>query len=179
MEIPRPATGAADEIVDKQQEYTCDHTELETPSGVVRVALPADHFEMRVLQIDCARGLAGVHYSLEEMERWIARIESTPQPKYGEYNSLVHVDAGKITAFIAWSNTSDAGHINYLYTDNVNRRRGIASSLLHLAEENLANKHVTLDSTINAWPFYEKRGYTFVEYPPDRLFKVATLEKYL
>lgn len=149
---------------------------------LIRESRSADFAQMQNLQIDCIRGLVGEYpngtYTAEDMQEWIRRIEST-EPRYGNTNNLVAVDdADNIVAFAAWR-TRYTTKLECLYTAEEYRHRRLGSTLLRMVEQAAIIQDIELRATLNAQPFYEKQGYTFVRYPHDALFRMALMRKRL
>ncbi|HEU5121423.1 MAG TPA: GNAT family N-acetyltransferase [Candidatus Saccharimonadales bacterium] len=149
---------------------------------LIRESSTADFTQMQALQIECIRGLVGEYpagtYTDEDMQEWIRRIRST-EPRYRDTFNLVAVDRmDSIAAFISW-HTRYTTKIESLYVAQEYRNRRLGSALLRAVEQAATIQTIELWATLNAQPFYEKQGYTFVGYPHDALFRMARMRKQL
>ena len=131
----------------------------------IRTAAPSDTQAIARVHQDAIRALAGSHYSQAQLDAWAA-IHS---PAYYErvlsayQEVLVAEQDGRIVA--AGRLDLESGNMQSVYVAPEAAGHGVGSALLEHMEA-LARMHgwpmVHLVASLNAVPFFEKRGYAKV-----------------
>lgn len=147
---------------------------------MTREARPEDYQQLLEIQAECIRGLTQT-YTPEEISAWAQYIQQEDSSRYTEYNNRVFEDeAGNVVGFASWTQRENArANLECLYTLPSVRGQGIGKLLLQEVESRLPlPTTIHVRSTMNALPFYEKRGYVRLGNDVSRAgFGVALLEK--
>lgn len=148
---------------------------------MIKDVLPSQYPELLDVQTECIRGLCDT-YSQEEIDTWVGYLERATSQRFAEFqNRAWFSEQGVIEGFISWTESRSSGlaAVECLYVREASRGQNIGRLLLQQAESSLTpNTHVTVRSTLNAQPFYEKNGYVLKEIGKSRAgFEIAILEK--
>jgi GNAT superfamily N-acetyltransferase len=133
------------------------------------------------VQTDCIRGL-GDYYTQQEIDAWIGYLEEATPERFAQFENRALFDSrGAIGGFVSWSGgeAEAVSALECLYVREDLRGRGIGRLLLREAEIRVAiGSRMSVRSTLNARPFYEKNDYIFKEQGISRAgFEMAVLEK--
>lgn len=63
---------------------------------------------------------------------------------------------------IGFGNITDAGYLDMLFVHKDHQGKGIASAICSVLEENCRAEMITVNASITAKPFFERRGYRVV-----------------
>ncbi|MCJ1909742.1 GNAT family N-acetyltransferase [Planococcus ruber] len=104
------------------------------------------------------------HYTAEQLHAWAPMDEKEERIKKWRVSlaqnfSFVAEQKGKVVGF---SDLQQDGYLNRLYVHKDHQRQGVAAALLNVAEKEagkLGLSEITLDASLTAKPFFEKRGY--------------------
>lgn len=117
----------------------------------------ADSKETRELFYDTVHCINKKDYQKEQLDVWAkkeADLEKWNQSLLNNH-SLVAIDEGKIIGF---GDIDNSGYLDRLFVHKDYQRRGIATYLCNQLERYAKGK-ITVQASITAKPFFEKRGY--------------------
>ncbi len=100
-------------------------------------------------------------YSKEQLDVWATGqidLEKWNQ-SFQEHYSLVAVDDGRIVGF---GDIDRTGYLDRLYVHSEYQRKGIAAAICDELERAVDADRITVNASITARPFFEKRGYRVV-----------------
>ena len=135
------------------------------PKPGLRPYLPADLPMLAAIFVASIEELTGDDYSEAQQEAWAAAV--------GDEEAFGHKLAGQLTliatiqsAPVGFASLRGADHIDMLYVHPSAAGQGVASMLVE-ALEKLAGargaKHLAVDASDNAEPFFRKRGYVAMQ----------------
>jgi predicted N-acetyltransferase YhbS len=144
----------------------------------IRPATSADFPELLAIQIASIKSLSRT-YQPDEISGWIDYIQAEGADRYARHKSAVaEDDSGQIQAFVSWSIEETVGKVDCLFTLPAQQSQGIGKHLLQHAEHELNTQKVRIRTTLGARKFYERHGYSFVEFTTARAgFAIAVVEK--
>lgn len=133
------------------------------PQITIRKAIPEDAAPIHELHLRSVRQLCSGVYSNEIIEGWLAN--RTPQGYLAGINQGEMYVAESDWTMIGFGHAVP-GEIAAIYVDPAFTRRGIGRQLVDYGMKMATAedvKIVKVDSTLNARPFYESCGFSFVK----------------
>jgi putative acetyltransferase len=131
------------------------------PKPGLRPYLPADLPMLAAIFVASIEELTGDDYSEAQQEAWAAAVEDEEafgQKLAGQLTLIATIQS----APVGFASLRGADHIDMLYVHPSAAGQGVASMLVE-ALEKLAGargaKHLAVDASDNAEPFFAKRGY--------------------
>jgi 2-haloalkanoic acid dehalogenase type II len=161
---PHWKSAEADYIIESLKEIT--HI-VQKENGVIRSFRDTDVKAIVSLFYNTVYAINAADYSKEQLSAW-APIEDQAEKELMWQESLrlnityVAEMDGEIAGFCDMTAT---GYLNRLYVHKNYQRRGIASRLVDMIEQqakSLKLSEITTEASLTARPFFEKRGYTVV-----------------
>ena len=135
------------------------------PKPGLRPYLPADLPMLAAIFVAAIEELTGDDYSEAQQEAWAAAVEDEEafgQKLAGQLTLIATIQS----APVGFASLRGADHIDMLYVHPSAAGQGVASMLVE-ALEKLAGargaKHLTVDASDNAEPFFKKRGYVAMQ----------------
>jgi putative acetyltransferase len=131
------------------------------PKPGLRPYLPADLPMLAAIFVASIEELTGDDYSEAQQEAWVASVEDEEafgQKLAGQLTLIATIQS----APVGFASLRGADHIDMLYVHPSAAGQGVASMLVE-ALEKLAGargaKHLAVDASDTAEPFFKKRGY--------------------
>jgi putative acetyltransferase len=135
------------------------------PKPGLRPNLPADLPMLAAIFVASIEELTGDDYSEAQQEAWAAAVEDEEvfgQKLAGQLTLIATIQS----APVGFASLRGADHIDMLYVHPSAAGQGVASMLVE-ALEKLAGargaKHLAVDASDNAEPFFKKRGYVAMQ----------------
>jgi putative acetyltransferase len=135
------------------------------PKPGLRPFLPADVPMLAAIFVAAIEELTGDDYSEAQQEAWAAAVEDEEalgQKLAGQLTLIATIQS----APVGFASLRGADHIDMLYVHPSAAGQGVASMLVE-ALEKLAGargaKHLAVDASDNAEPFFKKRGYVAMQ----------------
>ena len=135
------------------------------PKPGLRPYLPADVPMLAAIFVAAIEELTGDDYSEAQQEAWAAAVEDEEafgQKLAGQLTLIATIQS----APVGFASLRGADHIDMLYVHPSAAGQGVASMLVE-ALEKLAGargaKHLTVDASDNAEPFFRKRSYVAMQ----------------
>jgi putative acetyltransferase len=135
------------------------------PKPGLRPYLPADLPMLAAIFVAAVEELTGDDYSEAQQEAWAAAVEDEEafgQKLAGQLTLIATIQS----APVGFASLRGADHIDMLYVHPSAAGQGVASMLVE-ALEKLAGargaKHLTVDASDNAEPFFRKRSYVAMQ----------------
>ena len=124
----------------------------------IRAMIAEDGEETLRLFCDTVRGGCAEDYTPRQIEAWIGKrdVGAWTQSFFGNRRALVAEENGKIVGF---ADMTDGGYFDRLYVHREYQRRGIAAALADALEGESAAPVFTVDASLTARGFFERRGY--------------------
>ena len=135
------------------------------PKPGLRPYLPADLPMLAAIFVASIEELTGDDYSEAQQEAWAASVEDEEafgQKLAGQLTLIATIQS----APVGFASLRGTDHIDMLYVHPSAAGQGVASMLVE-ALEKLAGargaKHLAVDASDNAEPFFKKRGYVAMQ----------------
>ena len=135
------------------------------PKPGLRPYLPADLPMLAAIFVASIEELTGDDYSEAQQEAWAAAVEDEEafgQKLAGQLTLIATIQS----APVGFASLRGTDHIDMLYVHPSAAGQGVASMLVE-ALEKLAGargaKHLAVDASDNAEPFFKKRGYVAMQ----------------
>ena len=131
------------------------------PKPGLRPFLPADVPMLAAIFVAAIEGLTGDDYSEAQQEAWAAAVEDEEafgQKLVGQLTLIATIQS----APVGFASLRGADHIDMLYVHPSVAGQGVASMLVEALEKLAAArgaKHLAVDASDTAEPFFKKRGY--------------------
>ena len=124
----------------------------------IRKYIKTDLPQMAELFYNTVHSINTADYSEKEINAWATgKIDFEKWDKaYNESYTLVADDNGIIAGF---GNIYSSGYLDMLYVHKDYQHRGIASEICLGLENKFNVNKITVNASITAKPFFEKRGY--------------------
>ena len=135
------------------------------PAGMrIESASAADGPRLEEVRRLSVRRLAGGHYSGEERQAWIAYpLDALHAALSSGKGGVFVARRGERIAGLAWGTFGARPHLRSLYTHPGATGRGVGTCLLYAVEgylRQLGARHLYVAATLNAEPFYLRRGFS-------------------
>jgi putative acetyltransferase len=135
------------------------------PKPGLRPYLPADLPMLAAIFVAAVEELTGDDYSEAQQEAWAAAVEDEEafgQKLAGQLTLIATIQS----APVGFASLRGADHIDMLYVHPSAAGQGVASMLVEALEKLAAArgaKHLTVDASDNAEPFFKKRSYVAMQ----------------
>ncbi len=130
----------------------------------IRLVRDKDYAAIARLRRAAIRDISSQDYPEDIIEMWaVNRNANFFRSNAEKYKRWVAIESDKIIGFVEHD---FKGELSRIYVHKHYQGKGVGSRLVHQAEESMEKlgfKKFTLESTIGAKTFYEKRGYKVVK----------------
>lgn len=118
--------------------------------------------DMAVLFYDTVHTVNRRDYTQAQVDAWATgRVDLAAwHDSFMHNHTLLAMAGGKLIGF---ADMEASGHLNRLYVHSAHQRQGVAAALCDALEAALAGQTVTVDASITARPFFERRGYRAIK----------------
>ena len=118
-----------------------------------------DCAELAELFYDTVHTVNAKDYTQEQLDAWATNrvnLEAWNESFQAHHTVVAEMD-GKIVGF---GDMDETGYLDRLYVHKDYQRRGVATAICDVLEQNAKAVEFTTHASITARPFFEKRGYT-------------------
>lgn len=128
---------------------------------ILRKYVKTDCAELAELFYDTVHTVNAKDYTREQLDAWATgevNLEVWNESFQAHRTVVAEVD-GQIVGF---GDMDETGYLDRLYVHKDYQRRGVATAICDVLEQNTKAAECTTHASITARPFFEKRGYTVV-----------------
>ena len=118
-----------------------------------------DCAELAELFYDTVHTVNAKDYTQEQLDAWATgkvNLETWNESFQAHHTVVAEMD-GQIVGF---GDMDETGYLDRLYVHKDYQRRGVATAICDVLEQNAKAAEFTTHASITARPFFEKRGYT-------------------
>lgn len=129
---------------------------------IIRSYKQTDCEGMARLFYETVHAVNSADYTAEQLDAWATGevdLEAWDQA-FAEHYTLVALEEGVVVGF---GDIDKTGYIDKLFVHNDYQRRGIATAICDMLEQNFWEGKITVHSSVTAKPFFLSRGYFVVK----------------
>ena len=125
---------------------------------IIRRYETKDLTQILLLFYDTVHNINKADYDEEQLYAW---ADGRPDPdrwdrSFYEHYSIIAEENGRIIGF---GDIDHKGFIDRLFVHMDHQRKGVASAICEELEKNVRSDKITVQASVTARPFFEKRGY--------------------
>ena len=126
---------------------------------ILRKYTETDCATLAWLFYDTVHAVNARDYSREQLDAWATNRVNLKawNESFQAHHTVVAEMDGKIVGF---GDMDETGYLDRLYVHKDYQRRGVATAICDVLEQNTKATELTTHASITARPFFEKRGYT-------------------
>lgn len=129
---------------------------------IIRSYKQTDCEGMASLFYDTVHSVNACDYTKEQLDAWATgKVDLEAWDKYfTEHYTLVALEDGMVVGF---GDIDKTGYLDKLYVHKDYQRRGIATAICDMLEQNFWDGKITVHASITAKPFFLGRGYAVMK----------------
>lgn len=118
--------------------------------------------DMAALFYDTVHTVNRRHYTQAQVDAWAdGNVDLAAWHRsFARNTTLLAVEGSTLIGF---ADMEPSGHLDRLYVHSAHQGRGVAAALCDALEAPFTGHMVTVDASITARPFFERRGYHMVK----------------
>ena len=128
---------------------------------ILRKYAETDCAELARLFYDTVHAVNARDYSREQLDAWATNrvnLEAWNESFQAHHTVVAEMDDN----IVGFGDMDETGYLDRLYVHKDYQRRGVATAICDVLEQNTKAAELTTHASITARPFFEKRGYTVV-----------------